>query len=518
MSTSKIRGTQLKGRKVIKTNHELVGNLVEDSRTILKMLPDILMQHEENVVVQDELFNIYFNSGDYWSKSKEQRVDINNHFSIPKAWAISRTINFYCFTEPIKYVARDTAADKKLQDKVEILGQMLDNKSNHNSTVMATLSASICGLGYKLALPANKQEFEEDGIPFIINSHFIQPQKAFCVYSNSIIPKKVLGVYVGNNYKNENDEIEKQYTVWTNYHQFIVVENNSGTKKSYKIKKQSYAGGKVDGYPLQTNKIPLIEVERNAFRKGDWEVVTDLLKLKNMIVSNRADDIQQVVDYILVMMNCKFLDDDERDAAIRSRVMELEQTGSGNKPQIEILKNALDQNGVQIFEDYIDDLIDEAVGMPSRASRSGGGHDTGKAVMLRNGFRDLENNAGFIIPKMDKAELEFISLCLSYANVMTGQKNTLFGLKAKDVRNKFLRTLSDDPVSTATAYSIYRNAGMNDLNALMESKCATDPAEVAKNNLNEFVKGQLLFQQEAATGVKIEKQEKEFTGGLNNNL
>ena len=115
----------------------------------------------------------------------------------------------------------------------------------------------------------------------------------------------------------------------------------------------------------------------------------------------------------------------------------------------------------------------------------------GQAVKYRNGFRDLENNAGLIIPKMDKAELEFLNICISYAEKF-GKK--LGNLKPYDIRCKFIRSLNDDPVSSSQAYVNCKAGGMNDLDALIVSKLVTDASEVAKNNKNAYEKGLLKMQ------------------------
>lgn len=471
---------QYRGRKIIKTNRKLVGDVSADSKTIALILSEVLPEHQKNAIVEDKLFDIYFNKPDYWEKTKEQRSDINNKITVDDAWAISRTINFYCFGEPIKYVSRSTDEQSGKQAQVELLSEFLDYQHNHDATTMATLSGSVCGLGYKLALPSSKEEFDFSGIPFVINSEFIFPQKAFCVYNNNVIGDKVLGVIIGDHYNDKNEKDGEQYNVWTKTHQYLFVQNdrNEYVPQPFIVNNEEYTG-----YPTFINRVPLVEVERNAFRKGDWEMCLDLFELKNKLASNRADDIQQVVDYVLVLINCKFETEEDKQNAIKNRLFELEQKDPQNKPEIQVLKNALEQGGVQVYADYIDNLIETTAGIPSRAERSGGGHDTGAAVIYRNGFRDLENNAGMIIPKMDKAETEFVGVCIAYSHNLTDGKDKLNLLQPYDIRNKFVRSLSDDPLTASNSYATFRGAGMNDLDALIASRAVTDPAEVHKNNV-----------------------------------
>lgn len=465
---------QIEGRKLITTYRKIVGDVKKDETTIKKILEEVLPIHNENVTAIQELFDIFFNNADYWKKVKTQRPDIDNKITVDDAWAITRTINGYCFGEPIKYVSRKTDDESGLQEKVELLSEMLDYQHNHDATIMATTCASVCGLGYKMALPSNKEEYEFSGVPFTINPEIIDPTKSFCVYSTDIMHDKVIGVLIGC-----DEEQRTQYTVWTKYHEFVFVEGDNGLeRKSFEIDGTVYPA-----YPSTIKRIPLVEISRNAFRKGDWEVAKDLLILKSKLFSNRIDDIQQVVDYILVLVNCDFQSDDDKVNAIKSRVIALTQKNPQNPPSVNILKNPLDQNGIQTFADYIDAVIETVTGIPNRAERGGGGHDTGMAVLYRNGFRDLENNAGMIIPKMDKAETEFLGICIAYSHTFRNDK--LRGLSSFDVRNKFVRSMSDDPLTASNAYSTFKGAGMNDLDALIASRAVTDPSEVHKNNVNE---------------------------------
>lgn len=489
------KNNQLFGRQKITTNRKITGIAEEDVVTIKQILKECLPKHEKNAKEQTDLFHIFFNDTNYWEKTKVQREDINNKISIPSAYAITRTLNGYCFSEPIKYIARNSNGGIEKQKYIETLSSMLDFAHNHDSTTMATLCSSICGVGYKLVLPSTVEEYEETSIPFVINDNFIYPQLAFMVVSDEVIPRDVLGVMIGTYYNKDNEPDGKLYTCWTKYHQYLLKED-SNDKSGFSIEQQvGIDGNKYDYYPLMTRRIPLVEVERNAFRKGDWEVAKDLLILKNQLMSNRADDVEQVVDYILVLMNCKFENEKDRNNALKSRLFELQTTDPQNKPAIEVLKNALDQNGVQIYADYIDRLLQECIGIPSRQERGYGGGDTGMAVQYRNGFRDLENNASVIVPKMDKAELKFLALCIGYCKNV--KDNKIGDLMPFDIRCKFNRSLTDDIVSSSQAFLNYINGGLSFVDALILSKSGTDPSEIAEKAKKAIANGETLVQKTA---------------------
>lgn len=483
--------SQIYGRRRLVTNRAITGDLNKDTETVKLILSDVMQVHADNQSKELELFKIFVNDSSWWTKSKVTRDDINNKVSVPNAWALSRTVNGYCFGEPVKFIARgsDETENGDLQStkqaQVEVLSEMLDRMGNHDSDIMATMCASICGLGYKLALPANKEELEINGIPFVINNDIIMPMLAGMVYSNESISRPVMGFIIGTYYDEDGKADGNLYTCWTKYAQYMLKDSESGD--GYDIVKQTIDGKDTDVYPLNNMRIPLIEVERNPFRKGDWEVATELLSLKNNLISNRMDDIQQMVDYILVLTNCAFESDEDKNSALSSRLLELKISNPNNPSKAEILKNALDQTSIQQLADYIDLLIQECVGIPNRQERGGGGGDTGQAVKYRNGFRDLENNAGLIIPKMDKAELQFIDLCLSYCENV--KVDGITDLKARDVRCKFLRSFNDDPVSSSQAFINLVNGGMDYVNACICSGVGTDPSEINKKILEAWKDG-----------------------------
>lgn len=482
---------QIYGRRKLVTNRQITGDINGDLETVKLILSDVMSVHETNQTQEMTLFNIFVNKADWWSKDKVTREDINNKVSIPNAWALSRTINGYCFGEPVKFIARGSdetengEAQTTKQAQVEVLSEMLDRMGNHDSDIMATMCASICGVGYKLALPANSEELELNGIPFVINTDIIMPMLAGVVYSNESISRPVMGFIIGTYYNEEGKADGNLYTCWTKYAQYMLKDSESGD--GYDTVKQIMDGKEVDVYQLSNNRIPLIEVERNPFRKGDWEVATELLELKNNLISNRMDDIQQMVDYILVLTNCAFENDDDKKQALQARLLELKVANPNNPSKAEILKNALDQTSIQQLADYIDLLIQECVGIPNRQERGGGGGDTGQAVKYRNGFRDLENNAGLIIPKMDKAELQFIDLCLSYCENV--KVDGITDLKARDVRCKYLRSFNDDALSASQAFINLVNGGMDYVNACICSGVGTDPSEINKKILEAWNNG-----------------------------
>ncbi len=518
---------QIYGRRKLVSNRQITGDINGDLETVKLILSDVMSVHETNQTQEMTLFNIFVNKTDWWSKDKVTREDINNKVSIPNAWALSRTINGYCFGEPVKFIARGSdetengEAQTTKQAQVEVLSEMLDRMGNHDSDIMATMCASICGVGYKLALPANSEELELNGIPFVINTDIIMPMLAGVVYSNESISRPVMGFVIGTYYNEDGKADGNLYTCWTKYAQYMLKDSESGD--GYDTVKQIMDGKEVDVYQLSNNRIPLIEVERNPFRKGDWEVATELLELKNNLISNRMDDIQQMVDYILVLTNCAFENDEDKNQALQARLLELKVANPNNPSKAEILKNALDQTSIQQLADYIDLLIQECVGIPNRQERGGGGGDTGQAVKYRNGFRDLENNAGLIIPKMDKAELQFIDLCLSYCENVKVEGIT--DLKARDVRCKFLRSFNDDALSASQAFINLVNGGMDYVNACICSGVGTDPSEINKKILEAWNNGTNFLSlnkavdsaNNATTTQKAENTDANDTNSQNNN-
>lgn len=478
---------QIYGRTVLKTHRRITGDLSKDIPTVREILNEVLPTHYQNASREKHLFDIYFNAN-WWAKNKEQRPDINNQINIPTAYAITRTLNGYVFTDPIKYSARNSKGSPKKLQQVEHLSAMLDYAHNHASTVSAAISSSVCGLGYKLCLPAKKSDYDRTGVAFIINNEPLFPMDCGIVYSDEVISDEVIGFVIGQHYNEKNEVDGNLYTVWTKYHQILFKD---GENNGYELVKQEITldGNTytVDGYETTVGEIPLVEIERNPFRKGDWEVAIDLLRLKNQLLSNREDDVEQAIDYVLLLMNAEFESEKDKDKALKDRVISLKTADPMNPPSLQILKAQLDQNGIQTYANYVDLLIQECVGIPNRQENGYGGGDTGQAVQYRNGFRDLENNAGLIIPKMDKAELKLVGLCIEYSKNM-GDKE-IGDLKPFDIRCKFNRSMSDDITASANAFATYVKHGVSYPDAFILSKSGTDAAELATSSIEAYKNG-----------------------------
>ena len=103
------------GRKIIKTNIQLVGNINDDLDNIKKILKDALGIHKDNVLEMDVLYSIFFGHTSIQNKSKSQRDDINNKVAVNSALPIVRTINSYCFGEAFKYLATNVEKQRDIE-------------------------------------------------------------------------------------------------------------------------------------------------------------------------------------------------------------------------------------------------------------------------------------------------------------------------------------------------------------------------------------------------------------------
>lgn len=452
------------GRDKIKYKDIFKGNVVSDFSAIKEVINYAMPIHEKNVERIDELFTIYFNDKNF-SKNKKSRSDIDNKVPFADSFAATRTINGYCFGEPLKLVSNN----RNVVDEAQKLSEMLTCAQNHKATVDCTTNTSICGLGYKLVLP-----LDDEDCPFFIRGD-IKPQQAFVVYSNDMYEKPILGCHFYRIKSKDNTSEDKIFlNVWTNYHQYFIIKKG----EDYTIEKQKCNNKDCDGYPLTIKEIPLQEYERNTFRIGDWEIHQPLIEAKNKLTSNRVDDVEQIVDYILILINCKFKDKEDREAVLTDRLLELEQKDKDFKPNVDILKNPLNQSEIQVFQEYLDLKWQEGVGIPCRQERGGGGGDTGKAVIYRNGFTDLENNAGFIIPSIEKAEQNIIKKAVKYCKNI--KSCVIKEIRPIDIQLVFTRSKTDDPLTASQSLRNMIESGMPVLDSLIASKVVIDPNETAK--------------------------------------
>lgn len=474
LSSGGIIGVQ-NGRIKIISDLKPTGNIEQDKLIIPKIIENTIGLHSKNVADIKRLFSYYYNDTDIKGKTKTQQPEINNKIGVNYASIAVNTINGYSFSNSLTFSSRRTDNE----DEMKAFNDALDDDNYNHKLRKLTLNYGVCGLAYKYIIPATKEDQENE--IWYKTSTDLDPLNTYCVYDNSLEQNKICAItFCERAFYNENyEQIEKKvvYTVWTKWHLWEFV-NEKGTLKNNTFN-TSY--GVQDAYKLEYG-IPVIEY-RSLDGTSYFETAIDLINAINALASSRVDDVQQSVDYIIVLRDI----DTESEGALK-RIKECIKQGLLSfksiqgaivQPSVEVLDTKLNQQEVETLQQFLCDKVEEVLSIPNRNSKASGG-DTGSAVESRNGFRSLENKAGIVTDDIISGENE--ALKVIFAMCKNVPNCPFANMRSKDIEIKDNRNKYENALNAMNTYAIARGAGMNDRTALEVSKVVPDAITVSKLN------------------------------------
>lgn len=405
----------IKGRKVITS--DVTSKDLLDNDVLCKVLNTSIKVHEGNKVEIDYLLDYHRGKQTILDKQKTIRDEINNIVVLNHAQMVTRNIVGYFLGSPIQYIQSGYTDKKDLIDELNRHVQYED-KSSVDKEIGEY--QSICGTAYRIIYKDG--EFADE---VAFEDRSLNPSNTFVVYTSDISQRPLLGSTYHNIYNEDNEFQGVKRYVYTDYGRyiFLVEGNNSVTPDDL-----------IEFTPYNVGGVPIIEYPNNMWRIGDWELMIGLMDAINALHSGRLDDIDQIVQSLLVFINAD-IDANTYDEMREKGVVMLKNT-TGNKSEVESITNSLDQAGMNMFAQELEDLLYALVGIPSRNNRSGGGGDTGQAVELRDGWADLEIIARNKELSFKKAEKRTLKIILNIFNVGKDEKLSLLDIDIKFSRNK----------------------------------------------------------------------------------
>lgn len=479
----------MKGRQDIFTDLIPTGDISTDKKIIPIILDKALSAHQKNVEEINLLFDYYYNETAINDKIKTQQKNINNKVAIPYANIAVNTINSYCFSTPFTRSSR--SSEDSITQMVKLFNDALDDDDYDSKTTETEMNSAICGYGYKFVRPATLEE-KADGLWFKTSGD-LDPRTTFIVKSNTMDKEDVLACTYYERAKYDSNFKEKGkesvYNVYTKYHYWVFVKGDSSTE--YAVELQNIGSTKVEAYPLVFKRIPIIQYVRKQDKTGDFEIAKSLIDSINNLASSRVDDVQQAVDYILLLRDIACDTDEDIDAitkAVSKGILAFRSVPNLTvQPDVKVLETRINQSEVQTLQDFLCHKVEEALNIPNRETRGSSG-DTGLAVESRAGYRALENIAGLITIQAKKAENKTLDTILQ---ICKAQSDCPFaGLTVNDIEIKANRNKVENLTAASNAYSTLRSAGMNDVDALNACELVPDSIGTASRNKSEAEENQ----------------------------
>ncbi len=405
-----------KGRRKILSDYTRAD--LRDIGNLVTLLNSSRLVHFMNKEEIDYLINYRNGKQPILDKIKEIRPEINHKNVFNHAQMITRDIVGYFLGNPIQYIQ----SGAKGKDELDLLNKYVAYEDKFSVDKEVGEFQSICGTAFKIIYTDG--EFQDE-VPFEERS--LNPATTYVVYENSVAERPLCGVTFYNIYDPDGTTVigVKLY-VYTD-HGLYTIKTSSDTGE---ITPES----EIDFSPYDVGGVPVIEYPNNIWRIGDWELCLGLMDAINLLQNGRLDDIDQAVQSLLVFINADV--DKERYEEMRECGIVTLINKQGISSDVKNVTVQLDQQGMNLFSQEMEQMLYALIGIPDRNHRSGGGGDTGQAVELRDGWANLEivaRNKEAIYKKAEKKTLRIILKILQ--NTM-GFKLSLLDVDIKFSRNK----------------------------------------------------------------------------------
>lgn len=393
------RSRPMFGRKTIKSSAKFI-----DRENVVEVLTKALKTHFFNQSEIEYLWQYYKGNQPILRRIKEIRPEICNKIVENRANEIvSFKVGYLC-GEPIQYVNR--SGDKSTTNKINTLNDFMFEKGKSSSDQELVEWQMICGTAYRLVLPNG--EVDKGTSPFEI--YTLDPRETFVVYSNDIGNRSLMAV----KFVVDNETNVTTYSVYTE-NTYFLIENTTIVAEE----------------PHFLGMIPIFEYPANNAKLGSFEIVLPQLDAINNMSSNRLDAVEQTVQAFIKFVNCDITAEDFE--ALKDMGAIKVKSVDGANADVDVVKTDLNQDQTQTLKNDLYSSILSICGIPNRNGGSSTS-DTGRAVILRDGWSLAESRAKDSENMFKKAENKMLKLVLKICS-----DSIDLDLKLKDIDMKFTR-------------------------------------------------------------------------------
>lgn len=346
-----------------------------------------------NVSQIEYLHNYYRGKQDILNRVKELNTYVLNKVVENRFREVVDFHTRYLAGDPIKY----SANNDDYADAVDILNDYCTLEGKQTLDYELIKWYNVCGTALRMILP--KHEITDDS-PFFIAT--LDPRSAAVAYTTRIPHTPKLCWYVTK----DTDGVQT-YSVYV---------KNPNENRFYEIKNNIVE--RDESYPL--SELPIIEYPCGEERMSCAEVVLPLCDAINNLDSNRIDGIEQAIQSLLVLTNCKLPDGFTANTIKEMGLIELISQGE-NKAGVDQITTKLDQTNTQTLKEDLLQAIRSIASLPNtNETRSSG--DNGLAVVYRNGWEGAYEAAMGHQKNIDRPEYMAIKLMLEICE-RTGKLN-----------------------------------------------------------------------------------------------
>nr|DAM77411.1 MAG TPA: Portal [Caudoviricetes sp.] len=434
-------------------------------------------RHEQNRREIEYLERYFTGDQPILKRIKQIRPDVNNQIVINNAYSIVRNANGYFLGEPIKYASKDA----QCRDEVEILNNMMDGIDKACGDTQIGEWQSICGTAYRLIYVGEDAISEDEEIaPFEIP--VLNPKYTAVIYSTEAGNKPILALTYSDILDTNGNSIGRTYTVYDKSYQYVY--KTKGVNTQIKI------GDLQEGYPKfhLLDEIPIIEYPNNQWRLGDFETVITILDGLNKLQSDRINSVEQLVNSILVFINCELKEasenlDGKSDLDKLKEQLAISITSKQNQQaDIKFVNSQVNQDEAETLAQTLIDYVYAVTGIPDRKTRSNGGGDTGDAVYLRDGWASLEVVARTKERYFRRSEKQMLNIICKVLKIFRNMD-----LKPMHIEPTFVRNRTNNLLNKAQAMAILKELKFIDpIDIVTLGGISDNPIDLVKRGLDYY--------------------------------
>lgn len=439
--------------------HEITTSVDAITRdNVADVLEQAIAVHTRNEAEIDYLYRYMKGEQPILGRTKTIRPEICNKIVENHAAEIAQFTSGYFLGEPVTYVRRG----EREQASAEVAAlndyMFFEDKASHDKD-LATWMA-ICGVGYRMVLPDRSADIESDESPFELDTP--DPRTTFVVYSSGFGHRRMMGVRKIYR-QNTPTDYQVSYAVYTDTMYWEI-------KDKYIVDERMHTLG----------DIPIYEYRLNMSMLGSFEPAVPLLDGINTIMSNRVDGVEQFVQSFLKFLNC------DVDEEVIKKLGELGaiviKSPDGKNADVQIMSQELNQEQTQTLVDYLYDQVLVICGMPTTTKGGSSTSDTGAAVLLRDGWQQVESRARDTELLFKRSEKQFLKLVLRIIRAVKP-----FGLSLREVECKFTRRQHDNLLTKTQSLLHMLEAGLDPEVAISTCGLFNDPMDVSAQS-KEYLK------------------------------
>lgn len=419
---------------------------------VIEEVNSALIFHLQNMMEEDFLYWYRRGVTPILNRTKDLNSYVLNKVNVGIAEQIVDFKNGYFMTEPCFYVARENAAQRKIDTLNEFLyrsgKQQADNKLVDWFHTVGKAALFV-------------EPGEDDDVPY--KAYALDPRSAFVVYSLKPGNRPVMGINVV--ITGETLLID----AYTNDVVYKMRGSFNGRRTTAYPNYESLSTSVIDVQPNVLGKIPIIEYRYNSVNMASFEQVISLIDTVSKIQSDRLDGVDQFIQSLMVLYNAEMPEGETAESIKKLGMIILKSSGE-NKADIKILSEQLNQDQTQTLLDSIYEEIYSICAMP-RVGEGTTYDTTGAAVMASQGWFQADaaaRNCGDLFRESNRYFDEIVIDIL--------KRKGLLDVELTDFELHFIRNESAGIQSKAQAFNTLLASGMHPELAAAKSGVSNDPA------------------------------------------